>query len=195
MAPDHQRAVPYFQVHGLVTQPPSALNEALREAIDSLHQTLYAPSSIELTVPEAALLQNAGADLDDHPDRSDPLLEYATEFGAILATSLLVTEAAKRLGGVTAVRVRQLIADRSLFALRSGGRWKIPVFQFHDTGLVPNIGIVNAALSPTIDAVSMLRWYRTPNPELATSNGALCPLDWLKLGMDPDAAAKIARDL
>lgn len=195
MTLDQQQVAPYFQVHGLAAHPPSALNEALREAIDSLHQTLYAPSNSELTAPEAALLENAGADLDDHPDLSDPLLEYATEFGAILATSLRVTEAAKRLGGVTAVRVRQLIADRTLFALRSGGRWKIPVFQFHDAGLVPNIGIVNAALSPTIDAVSVLRWYRTPDPELATPNGALCPLDWLKLGMDPGAVAKIARDL
>ncbi len=195
MTLDQQQVAPYFQVHGLAAQPPSALNEALREAIDSLHQTLYAPSNSELTAPEAALLENAGADLDDHPARSDPLLEYATEFGAILATSLRVAEAAKRLGGVTAVRVRQLIADRTLFALRSGGRWKIPVFQFHDAGLVPNIGIVNAALSPTIDAVSVLRWYRTPDPELATPNGALCPLDWLKLGMDPGAVAKIARDL
>ena len=195
MAPDQQQAVPYFQVHGLVAQPPSALNEALREAIDSLHKTLYASSNSELTASEAALLRKAGADLDDNLNQSDPLLEYATEFAAILATSLPVAEAAKRLGGVTAVRVRQLIADRTLFALRGGGRWKIPMFQFQDDGLVPNIGNVNAVLSPTIDAVSVLRWYRTPDPELNTPNGALCPLDWLKLGMNPDAVAKIARDL
>ena len=195
MTPDRQQAAPYFQVHGLAVRPPSALNEALREAIDSLHQTLYASSNSELTASEAALLRKAGADLDDHLDRSDPLLEYATEFAAILATSLSVAEAAKRLGGVTAVRVRQLIADRALFAIRSGGRWKIPVFQFQDAGLVPNVGIVNAALSPTIDAVSALRWYRTPDPELTTPNGALCPLDWLKLGMAPGTVAEIARDL
>lgn len=144
---------------------------------------------------EAALLRHAGVDLDDHPNRSDPLFQYAAEFAAILATSLSVAEASKRLGAVPAVHVRQLIADRTLFALRSGGRWRIPVFQFQATGLVPNVGIVNAALSPTIDAVSVIRWYRTPDPELTTSNGALCPLDWLKLGLNPVAVAKIAHDL
>ncbi|MCY4342629.1 MAG: hypothetical protein OXE83_03540 [Gammaproteobacteria bacterium] len=69
---------------------------------------------MELTASEAALLRKAGADFDDHLHRSDPLLEYATEFAAILAAGLAAAEAAKRLGGVTAVRVRQLIADRAL---------------------------------------------------------------------------------
>lgn len=148
-----------------------------------------------LELSEAALLRHAGADLDDHPNRSDPLFEYAAEFAAILATSLSVADASKRLGTVTAVHVRQLIADRTLFAVRSGGRWRIPAFQFQATGLVQNVGIVNAALSPTMDVVSAVRWYRTPDPELTTPNGVLCPLDWLKLGMAPGTVAKIAHDL
>lgn len=68
MTPDQQQEAAYFRAHGLTAQPPSELNEALREAIDSLQQTLQASSNCELTAVEAALLQGAGADLDDNPD-------------------------------------------------------------------------------------------------------------------------------
>lgn len=186
----------YFQMYGLTARPPETLNAALKHAIESMHRTLYAPSSGELTASELTLLEKAGLDVDEHPDRSDPMMDYATEFGAILATSLSATEAARRLHGVTAVRVRQMIRDRSLYAIRIEGRWKIPAFQFEKQGLVPNIGTVNAVVPQTLDAVSVLRWYTTPDPELETPSGNIVsPLAWLKAGMDPEPLTRIARDL
>ena len=186
----------YFQMYGLTAQAPEALNEALRRAIESMHRTLYAPSRDELTPSELALLDRAGVDVEEHPDRKDPMMVYATEFGAILATSLSATRAGERLGGVTAVRVRQMIRERSLYALRLEGRWRIPIFQFQDEGLVPNIVAVNPVLPRTLDPVSVLRWYTRPDPELeATGGDVLCPLDWLRAGMDPALVVKLARDL
>ena len=186
----------YFQMHGLTAQAPEALNEALRRAIESMHRTLYAPSRDELTPSELALLDRAGVDVEEHPDREDPMMVYATEFGAILATSLSATRAGERLGGVTAVRVRQMIRERSLYALRLEGRWRIPIFQFQDEGLVPNIVAVNPALPRTLDPVSVLRWYTRPDPELeAVGGGVLSPLDWLRAGMDPASVVRLARDL
>ena len=186
----------YFQMHGLTAQAPEALNEALRRAIESMHRTLYAPSRDELTPSELALLDRAGVDVEEHPDREDPMMVYATEFGAILATSLSATRAGERLGGVTAVRVRQMIRERSLYALRLEGRWRIPIFQFQDEGLVPNIVAVNSALPRTLDPVSVLRWYTRPDPELEATGGAvLSPLDWLRAGMDPASVVRLAQDL
>lgn len=186
----------YFQMYGLSAQAPEALNEALRRAIESMHRTLYAPSRDELTPSELGLLAQTGVEVEESPRRADPMIVYATEFAAILATSLSPARAGERLGGVTAVRVRQLIGDRSLFALRLEGRWKIPVFQFGDEGLVPNIGAVNASLPATLDAVSVLRWYTGPDPELEAPGGdILSPLDWLRSGMDPAPVAALARDL
>ena len=186
----------YFQMYGLTAQPPEDLNKALRHAIESMHRTLYAPSSGELTLAEQALLEKAGVDIDEHPNREDPMMAYATDFAAILSTSLSAAQAAKRLHDVTAVRVRQLIREGTLFAIRIEGRWKIPIFQFEDNGLVPNIGIVNATLPETLDAVSVLRWYTTSDPDLETSTGTtLSPIDWLKAGMDPAAVVASARDL
>jgi hypothetical protein len=186
----------YFQMHGLTARSPESLNKALQHAIESMHRTLYAPSSGELTSPELALLEHAGMDVDEHPHREDPMMAYATEFGAILATSLTATQAAKCLRGVTPVRARQMIREGTLYACRIDGRWRIPAFQFEGKRLVPNIGVVNAVLPRTLDAVSVLRWYTNPDQELQTPDGdVLSPLDWLKAGMDPEAVVKIARDL
>ena len=186
----------YFQVHGLTARPPDALNKALQHAIESMHRTLYAPSSGELTSSELALLEQAGVDVDEHAHREDPMMAYATEFGAILATSLTPTQAAKRLRDVTAVRARQMIREGTLYACRIESRWRIPAFQFSDQGLVPNIGVVNTVLPRTLDAVSILRWYTTPEAELETPDGkVLSPLDWLKAGMDPHPVIRIALDL
>lgn len=186
----------YFQMYGLTARPPEALNKALQQAIESMHRTLYASSSSELTTSELRLLEQAGVDVDEHPDREDPMMAYATEFGAILATSLTAAQGAERLGGITPVRVRQMIREGTVYAIRIEGRWRIPVFQFKDEGLVPNIGVVNAVLPRALDAVSVLRWYTAPDPELETPAGdVLSPLDWLKAGLDPAAVVKVARDL
>ena len=186
----------YFQMYGLTAQAPESLNDALQCAIESMHRTLYAPSRDELTPSELGLLDGAGVDVEEHPDREDPMAAYATEFGAILATSVSANRAGERLGGVTAVRVRQIIRERSLYALRLEGRWRIPVFQFQGEGLVPNIGAVNAVLPRTLDPVSVLRWYTRPDPELESTGGdVLSPLDWLRSGMDPAPVVKLARDL
>ena len=186
----------YFQMYGLSAQAPEALNAALRRAIENMHRTLYAPSRDELTPSELALLDRAGVEVEESPERSDPMMAYATEFGAILATSLSPARAGERLGGVTAVRVRQMIRERTLYALRLEGRWSIPVFQFRDEGLVPNVGVVNAALPPTLDPVSVLRWYTRPDPELEAPGGeVLSPLDWLRAGMAPVPVVELARDL
>ena len=186
----------YFEMYGLTAQPPEALNAALRQAIESMRRTLYSPSSNELTAQEAGLLRQAGADVDEHPNREDPLETYVTAFGAILATGLSPAQAAARLGGITQVRVRQMIREGTLYAVQVDGRWTIPVFQFDRGGLVPNIGAVNTVVPHTLDAVSVQRWYTTAAPELETPDGrALSPLDWLKAGMDRTPVVEIARDL
>ena len=186
----------YFQMYGLNAQAPEALNDALRRAIESMHRTLYAPSRDELTPSELELLGRAGVDVEESPLRADPMIEYATEFAAILTSSLSPAQAGERLGGITAVRVRQMIRERSLFALRLEARWRIPGFQLGDEGLVPDIGAVNAALPATLDPVSVLRWYTRPDPELEAPGGEiLSPLEWLRSGMGAAPVVALARDL
>lgn len=184
----------YFQLHGLKSRAPETLNRALRDAIGELRETLYGPATEELTGPEQKLLAESGAQIAERPGTRDPLLDYATTFAALLDTSLTPAAAAERLG-VTPARVRQLIASGALYAFRIERNLRIPLFQFHQRGLLPNLGRVNAALPADLDPVSVWRWYSTPDAELDTDGGPLSPLAWLQSGRDPEPLIAIAGQL
>ena len=185
----------FFQMYGLKAQPPATLNKALAQAIQSMHRSVYGESARELTTAELEVLKEAGVDVNEHAELSDPMIEYATEFAAILKTSLSTTQAATQLG-VHAVRIRQMIGDGTLYAVQVAGRWRIPEFQLQNEALVPNIGEVNAVIPRGLDAVSVLRWYTLPDAELETSDGEiLSPLEWLKRGLKPEPVVLIASQL
>ena len=55
---------------------------------------------------------------------------------------------------------------------------------------------MNGAAPGTIDAVSLQRWYTTPDPDLrAPDERTLSPLEWLKAGRDPTPVIAAAREL
>lgn len=175
----------YFHVHGLKAVAPEQLNAALKTAIDALEVALYGPSRTELTDAEIAMLERAGVDIDEQPHDRDPMLDYATEFAAIRATCLTPAALARRLG-VTSVRVRQMIREKSLYAIRIDRRLHIPTFQLADEALVPNISLVNQAIAD-LDPVSVQRWITTADPDLQN----MTPLNWLKSGRDVNAVIKV----
>ena len=186
----------YFQMFGLTATAPDQLNESMRRAIESMHQTLYSSSNDDLSDGEVELLRRGGLDTSAHKDKDDPLISYAAEFAALLETSLSAAEVADQLGGITSVRVRQMIRDGSLIAAQVDNRWKVPEFQLERDKTVPNICAVNVEIPGTLDTVSIFRWYTTPDPELETPDGKIVsPLDWLKSGLDPAEAIALAQDL
>lgn len=72
--------------------------------------------------------------------------------------------------------------------LQIDGRWRIPALQFGRKKLVPNIGEVNAVIDRELDAVSVLWWSTTPDPELETSDDeVLRPPDVVLLDKRRDA--------
>lgn len=184
----------YFQLHGLKSKAPEQLNQALQDAIGELRETLYGPSAEELTAAEQELLAASGARVAEQRGARDPLLDYATCFAALLETSLTPAEAAARLG-VTPARIRQMIASGALYAFRMDRNLRVPLFQFQERGLLPNLGRVNAALAGDLDPVSVWRWYSAPDPELETETGPLSPLAWLRSGRAPEPVIAIARQL
>ncbi len=175
----------YFHLHGLKAVAPEMLNAALKAAIAELEIALYGPSRTELTDTEIAMLERAGVDLDERPDATDPMLDYATEFAAIRATSLTPAVVARTLG-ITPVRVRQMIRDGSLYAIRIEGRLYVPAYQLAGKTLVPNIGRMNQAIAD-FDPVSVHRWITAADPDLQD----MTPLNWLKAGRDVDTVLKV----
>lgn len=187
----------YLQARGLRASP-KALNEALRLALETMPAMLYGETSEELTTAEQAVLRRGGLVLEEQPG-PDPLAETAAKFAAIISSSLTTSEVGKRLGQSPG-RIRQMIAERSLYSILLEGRRYIPIFQFLEDGhrLVPNIGRVNAALDPELHPVEVFNWYTRPNPDLFVDEDiekTVSPLDWLKAGLPVEAVVRLAKQL
>lgn len=188
----------YLQARGLRTTSPEALNEALRLALDSMATTLYGEAASELTGAEQAVLRRGGLVLEEHAG-PDPLARTAARYAAIIDSSLSTREAGEktRLGGG---RIRQRVANRSIYSILLEGRRYLPRFQFLDDGrrLVPGIGRVNAALDPDLHPVEVFNWYTTPHPDLFLDDdpdAAVSPLEWLKAGHPVEPVVRLAQQL
>ena len=194
--PSPQQAAPdYFTVRGLAPTAPETLNAALRQVLDAMPTMLYGEPLRELTEAEREVLINGGVRLDAEP-QGDPLAATTAQFAALVSTSLTTKEAAKRLG-VPESRVRQMIAQRTLYSVLLNSRRRIPAFQFAQRGgLVPNIAKVNAALPEDLHPVEVQAWYTQPHTDLFLGDDVdarVSPLDWLRSGGEVNRAAQLAR--
>ena len=128
----------YLTSRGLKETSPEALNEALRLVLERMEPMAYGDATSGLTEQEQTVLEEGGLTLEPLPG-SDPLADTAVKYAAIITRSLSTREVSQRLG-LTPSRVRQMIADRSLYSFLIDGNRYIPVFQFAaDDRLIPNI--------------------------------------------------------
>ncbi len=158
----------------------------------------YPDPSETLAVDQLDLLAKGGFELDGRDlGLSDPVLKGALEYAALRATALTTKEAAARLR-VNDSRVRQRLADHALYGLKVDDEWRLPIFQFENKGLVPNIDRVIPHLDESLSAIAVFHWFTSPNPDLVsleTSDAPVSPISWLKLGLDPEPVAELAAQL
>ena len=154
-------------------------------------------SKVRLLAAEQAALRAGGVDLEARPGR-DPLAMTAVKYAAIVQRSLTSREVGERLR-LADGRVSQLIADRSLYSFLMESRCLIPEFQFlPGGGLVPNIGVVNRALSPRLHPVEVFNWLHTRNADLfldEESDVNVSPREWLRAGHNAAPVALLASRL
>jgi hypothetical protein len=129
----------------------------------------------------------------------DPVENAALEYGELVATSLDVAEAARRLR-VNPSRIRQRVGGNppSLYAFKFGKRWCIPTFQFDRAALIPDVERAVQRLPRDLHPVAVARWFTTPSVDLVPDDetGAmLSPRDWLRGGYDPDPVGELAAAL
>jgi len=150
-----------------------------------------------LTAPEQAALAKGGVKPVSDEDLRVVDAQVASAYQQLRTSSLSVEEAARRLG-VNASRIRQRLAERSLYGLKDGSVWLLPAFQFGSDGLVPGVDVVVKRLPLDIGALAVARWFSSPNPDLSTRDDderPLTPLEWLLGGNPPEAAAELAAAL
>jgi hypothetical protein len=186
---------------------PSSLAEASRRlaqmelvATEIAQASPAAPTSPALlTDAEERLLRDGGlpsAPLG--PEEALVLHRASAEYARLLDESYTVEEAAGLLG-VNTSRIRQRLTGtpRTLFGIKLGKSWRIPMFQFHARrGLVPGLERVLERLPPDLHPVAVYRWFTSPNPDLTfQDDAAISPLDWLRVGNAPEVVAELAAGL
>ena len=150
-----------------------------------------------LTAPEEAALAEGGVAAVSAEERRAVDTRTAAAYDRLRATSLSVEEAARRLG-VNGSRIRQRLAERSLYGLKDGAVWLLPSFQFRAQGMVPGLDVVVRSLPADIGPLAVARWLQSPNPDLCTRDEEerpLTPLQWLAEGNPPQSAAALAAAL
>lgn len=147
---------------------------------------------------EETALRQGGVGPRDFAIVRPALNQTATLYRAMLDNSLSVEDAATLLR-VDASRVRQRLAGRTLYGIKTSEGWRLPRFQFSERGgLVSGIDKVLTRLPVDLNPVAVYRWFTTPNVDLHTRDDEeqpLTPLEWLETGHSPDSAAELAVEL
>ncbi|MGI9286710.1 MAG: hypothetical protein ACR2P1_15090 [Pseudomonadales bacterium] len=184
----------YLTARGLSDGDPKALNAALQVVLKGMEPLAYGNAATGLTVEEQAVLRDGGLTLEA-TQGPDPLAQTAVKYAAIIERSLTSKQASRRLA-LAGSRIRQMIADRTLYSFLVDGTRYIPEFQFLADGkLVPNIIQVNRALNPKLHPVEVYNWLHLPNVDLFLADDmdkTVSPLDWLKAGLDTDFVVLLA---
>jgi hypothetical protein len=138
---------------------------------------------------ELAFLEHAGV----APDELAPLpaevvppeVRTAGKLASLLATALPVAEAAARIG-IDASTLRHRLGVPSVYAVRSGGAWKLPLFQFTDTldAILPGFGELAPALAD-LHPLDVFNWFTVPHVDLEVAGRRVSPRDWLVSGGSP----------
>lgn len=195
-----------LQAHG-VTVSPRQLAAYVVESVQAMERGALIPAAQELPGSELEVLRSGGFDVEAGPaPEDDPIARAAAAYSALLETALPIKDVADALGRNES-RIRQRLLQRSLYGVRRGRNWLLPLFQFQVVGgqgaraikaAVPSLEKVFPALSPELHPVSVWRWFTSPSTGLTTDEAPdrpISPRDWLLAGRDPKPVAELARDL
>ena len=153
----------------------------------------------ELSAAEVAFLQRAGVSPSDFTPTdqgpSSALAQSAADYAVLLAASLPPSEIAHRIG-VDESRIRQRINQHTLYAVKDGRGWRVPVFQLDATGhaLLPGLERIVPHVHDA-HLVEVARWFLSPQVDLEGSDEEpMSPRDWLITGHDPRVAATASEE-
>lgn len=132
------------------------------------------------------------ADLNRQP--SQGLVDQAARLLEENSLALSAAAAAERLGR-SVIRIRGAIADGSLYGVKVGRSWLIPLWQLDQANPLPHLRKVIAAIPEGTSAVTLERVMTQPSEELYVDGQPISPRNWLLAGNEPAAVVDIVRQL
>ena len=185
----------FLQTHG-IKQSIGEIAAFFKAALDARPELLIGPPESKLPDREKEILQSVGVDFE-RPMTRDFAAETASRFALLAKQSLAASQAAK-ITGLSPGRIRQLVSSRDIYSFIIGKRRLIPSFQFRESELIPNISVVNKAISPTFHPVGVEQWYHQKNNDLCVDEemeDLRSPLEWLMEGRNPEPVRFLAENL
>lgn len=145
-----------------------------------------------LTVDQERVLRAAGSLREAMPPLEDRTSTMTAVEGAQMIADAISVKDVARLLKVSEGRVRQRIAARTLLALEAPGGWRLPGFQFTDTGALRGLDRVLPAFPRDVHPLVVATFLRRPHPDLALDGQSLSPRDWLTDGGDIEVVMRLA---
>ena len=133
-----------------------------------------------------------GVDLNRRP--SQGFVDTAARLLVENSRALTAAAAAERLGR-SVIRIRGAVADGSLYGVKVGRSWLVPLWQLDQARPLPHLRKVIAAIPEGTSAVTLERVMTQPSDELYVDGLPVSPRDWLLAGKDPVVVVDIVRQL
>ncbi|ORI18335.1 hypothetical protein [Rhodococcus sp. 1168] len=135
------------------------------------------PAELSLSEHDAALLDKSGF-VADPAAATAAQLDRDIRMQELIHRSLSVTDAAERLG-VTATRIRQRLADGTLWAFTSGRSRLLPPAQFTTAGGVPHLEKVMPLVAKDLHPLTVQALLTQPQPSLSVKGRQVSMAQWL----------------
>ncbi|MDP8017126.1 hypothetical protein [Prescottella equi] len=146
-----------------------------------------------LSERDAAMLAEAGF-VTDLAAATAARVDRDIRMQDLVHSSLSVTDAAQRLG-VTTARIRQRLADGTLWAFDSGQGSLLPPAQFTATGAVPHLERVLPLLSKDLHPLTVQELLTQPQQSLTVDGRPVSIVAWLTGSVGTDAEIEQAADV
>jgi hypothetical protein len=144
------------------------------------------------TESERMALADVGLDLTPRgDDEGDPRARTVAEQAVLRDTALSVNQAAERVG-VDSSRIRHRIGSGRLIGWKDRGGWRLPVWQFTDTDVLPGLEIVLASMPSDQPALVLANFMTTPQEDLELGDRPVTPREWLMAGGSARRVADLA---
>ncbi|WP_158891240.1 DNA-binding protein [Amycolatopsis anabasis] len=144
---------------------------------------------------QRAALADVGLDLTPRVESEPDSRARTVAAHAVLADSALTVADAARTLGVDPSRIRHKLSESRLTGWKDQGGWRLPVWQFTGSGVLPGLEVVLSAVPADQPALVVAAFMSTPQPDLVINGKPATPRQWLLAGGDPEIVAGLAATL
>lgn len=110
---------------------------------------------------------------------------------AVLRESAITVADAAHTIGVDTSRVRHRLGAGQLTGWKDRGGWRLPAWQFTNSGVLPGLEVVLAAVPDDQPPLVVAAFIATPQADLLLDGEPATPRQWLLATGDPNPVAKL----